>query len=116
VLNRRKPAKNLLTVDIRDIHQLQFRYMPFVEQGGLFIETSESYELGEQFFLLLRLIDEVEQLPLAVQVVWLAGSNVKNPHRPGIGVQFTDPDKEAKDRIETYLAGAMNAAAATATL
>lgn len=62
MLKRKSSAKNLLTVDIRDIHQLQFRYMPFVEQGGLFIETSEHYELGEQFFLLLRLMDEVEQL------------------------------------------------------
>jgi type IV pilus assembly protein PilZ len=116
VLNRKNPAKNLLTVDIRDIHQLQFRYMPFVQQGGLFIETNEVYELGEQFFLLLRLMDETEQLPLAVQVVWLAGAGVKNPHRPGIGVQFTDPDNDAKDRIETYLAGVMNAPTATATL
>ncbi|MGB1190819.1 MAG: PilZ domain-containing protein [Pseudomonadales bacterium] len=116
MLKRKSSAKNLLTVDIRDIHQLQFRYMPFVEQGGLFIETSEHYELGEQFFLLLRLMDEVEQLPLAVQVVWLAGADVKNPHRAGIGVQFTDPDNDAKDKIETYLAGVMSAPTATATL
>ena len=49
-------------------------------------------------------------------MIWVAASGVKNPHKPGVGVQFTDADNVAKDKIETHLAGAQGAVGATATM
>ena len=66
--------------------------------------------------MLLDLLDEIEQIPVAVKVVWVAANGVKNPHKPGVGVQFTDSDNVAKDKIETHLAGAQGAVGAAATM
>nr|MCH9785458.1 PilZ domain-containing protein [Gammaproteobacteria bacterium] len=70
----------------------------------------------DEFFLLLTLLDEAEQIPLAVKVVWLAGKEVKAPHKPGVGVQFLDIESPAKNKIETYLTGLLSSPTATATL
>ena len=51
-----------------------------------------------------------------MEVVWVAASGVKNPHKPRVGAQFTDADNVAKDKIETHLAGAQGAIGATATM
>ena len=115
-LERRQNKRNLVTLAITDMHQLQAWYMPFIAQGGLFLQGNHDYQLGDQFFLLLDLLDEIEQIPVAVKVVWVAGHGVKNPHKPGVGVQFTDPDNTAKDKIETHLAGMLGSLSATATM
>ena len=115
-LERRKNKRNLVTLAINDVHQLQSWYMPFITNGGLFLQGNHDYQLGDQFFLLLDLLDEIEQIPVAVKVIWVAASGVKNPHKPGVGVQFTDADNVAKDKIETHLAGAQGAGGATATM
>lgn len=91
-LERRKNKRNLVTLAINDVHQLQSWYMPFITNGGLFLQGNHDYQLGDQFFLLLDLLDEIEQIPVAVQVIWVAANGVKNPHKPGVGVQFTDAD------------------------
>ena len=72
-LQRRKANKNILPYIVKDLRQLQHSYMPFIQNGGLFIESGQDYKMGEEFFLLLTLLDETEQIPLAVKVVWLAG-------------------------------------------
>ena len=115
-LLRRKTNKNILPYTVKDLRQLQHSYMPFIQNGGLFINVDQEYKMGDEFFLLLPLLDETEQIPLAVRVVWLAGKEVKAPHKPGIGVQFTDIENAAKNKIETYLAGLLSSPTATATL
>jgi len=114
-LKRQSTGKNLVTKTIGSEQELQAIYMPFVQYGGLFLADTW-HGLGEEFFLLLTLPDELEQIPLAVKVVWQAGREVKAPHRSGIGVQFLDSDNDVKDRIETLLAGTLKSAAATATM
>jgi type IV pilus assembly protein PilZ len=115
-LKRKTSGKNLVTVAVQSDQDLQSMYMPFVQNGGLFLSNDHGHALGDEFFLLLSLAEDPEPFPLAVQVVWQAGDAVKAPHRPGIGVQFLDPDNEVKDRIETLLAGTLRSATATATM
>ena len=38
--------------------------MPFVCNGGLFVPTNKRYELGEEVFILLALMDEPEKIPI----------------------------------------------------
>jgi type IV pilus assembly protein PilZ len=93
-LQRRKANKNILPYTVKDLRQLQHSYMPFIQNGGLYVDVKQNYTMGDEFFLLLTLLDEAEQIPLAVKVVWLAGKEVKAPHKPGVGVQFLDIDRD----------------------
>ena len=102
-LKRKTSGKNFVTVAVQSDQDLQSVYMPFVQNGGLFLSNDYRHALGDEF-------------PLDVQVVWQDGDAVKAPHRPGIGVQFLDPDNEVKDRIATLLAGTLQSATAIATM
>ena len=37
-LERRKNKRNLVTLAINDVHQLHSWYMPFITNGGLFLQ------------------------------------------------------------------------------
>ena len=108
--------KTMIALTIRDKVVLHNYYMPFIKNGGMFITHRSEYDLEDDVFILLSLMDEAEKIPVAGKVVWVARSGVKSPHIPGVGIQFSDPDNIAKDKIETYLAGGLNSANATATM
>ncbi len=115
-LARGGAKKTMIALTIKDkvvLHQL---YMPFIRNGGLFISNRTEYELGDDVIILLNLMDESEKIPVAGKVVWIARKGVKSPHQPGVGIQFTDPENVAKDKIETYLAGSLGSSNATATM
>ena len=50
--------QGILSPTIKDRAVLYAAYMPFVRHGGLFVPTNKKYELGEQIFILLALMDE----------------------------------------------------------
>lgn len=115
----KKPAagkRTMITVAIKDKVVLHNCFMPFIKNGGLFIANRTEYELGDDVFLVLNLMDETEKIPVAGKVVWIAKKGVKSPHTPGVGVQFSDPNNIAKDKIETYLAGSLGTTSVTATM
>jgi type IV pilus assembly protein PilZ len=115
-LARGGAKKTMIALTIKDKVVLHSYYMPFVKNGGLFIANRTEYELGDDVFILLNLMDETEKIPVAGKVIWIARKGVKSPHQPGVGVQFSDPDNVAKDKIETYLVGALGSVNSTATM
>jgi type IV pilus assembly protein PilZ len=115
-LKRNTAKKNLVNLAIKDAALLYQYYMPFLKNGGLFLAGLTEYELGDEVFILLELMDEAERIPVAGEVVWIARNGVKNPHKPGSGVNFIDADNEAKDKIEKYLAGSKKSQSVTATM
>ena len=115
-LARGGAKKAMIALKIKDKVVLHNYYMPFIKNGGLFIANRTEYELGDDVFILLNLMDKSEKIPVAGKVVWIAKKGVKSPHTPGVGIQFSDPDNIAKDEIETYLAGSLGSANATATM
>ena len=115
-LARGGAKKTMIAMTIKDKVVLHNYYMPFLQNGGLFIANRTEYEIGDDVFILLNLMDESEKIPVAGKVVWIAKKGVKSPHTPGVGVQFSDPDNVAKDKIETYLVGSIGSANATATM
>ena len=108
--------ETVVTLTIKDKVALHNYYMPFIKGGGLFIPNRTEYDLGDEVFILLNLMDESEKVPVAGKVVWVAKKGVKSPHHPGVGVQFIDPDNIAKDKIETYLTGTLGSLDTTATM
>jgi type IV pilus assembly protein PilZ len=109
--------QGILSLTIKDKSALYAAYMPFVRNGGLFIPTGKGYTLGDEVFMLLTLMDEKEKLPVAGQVIWVTPKGAQAGHAPGIGVQFSDQDNgNARNKIETYLAGALTADRPTHTM
>lgn len=98
----------ILTLTIKDKAVLYAAYMPFIKNGGLFIPTAKNYHLDDEVFLLLNLMDEPEKIPVAGKVVWVTPKGAQGSRAQGIGVQFSEEDETARNKIETYLAGALS--------
>lgn len=97
--------KGILSCEIKDVAELHKLYIPFIENGGVFVKTNNSYDLGDDVFLLLSLVGE-EKFPVTGKVVWITPSGASGLKRSGIGVQFSDNSEmeQAKTKIETILA------------
>lgn len=80
--------------------------MPFLRNGGIFIPTEDNYELGEEVFVLLGLMEEADRHPVTGRVVWISPRGSLGSRPAGIGIQFDGPTAgDVNKRIETYLAG-----------
>jgi type IV pilus assembly protein PilZ len=106
----------ILSLTIKDKAVLYAAYMPFILGGGLFIPTSKQYQLGEEVFMLLKLMEEPEKIPVAGKVIWVTPKGTQGNKVSGIGVQFTGDETMAKDKVETYLAGALSSDRLTHTM
>ncbi len=116
-MSARPGASNgILSLTIKDKAVLYAAYMPFLENGGLFIPTNKSYSIGDEVFMLLNLMDEPEKIPVAGKVVWMTPKGAQGNRAAGIGVQFSNLDDTASKKIETYLAGALDSDRPTHTM
>ena len=77
--------------------------MPFVRHGGLFVPTNKKYDLEEEVFILLALMDEPEKIPINGEVVWVTPKGAQGNRQAGIGVQFSEADFAAATKIEEPL-------------
>jgi len=100
--------KGILNLNIKNKEVLYAAYMPFLKNGGLFIPTNKRYEIGEEVFMLLMLMEEPDKIPVAGKVVWISPKGSQGNRPAGIGVQFGDKDVAVRNSIETYLTGALN--------
>jgi len=111
------PRQGILSLTIKDKSALYAAYMPFIKGGGLFIPTKKSYQLGDEVFMLLTLMDETEKIPVAGKIVWITPVGAQGNRAAGIGVQFSDQDEGvARNKIEGYLAGALQSDRPTHTM
>lgn len=111
------PKPGILSLTIRDKSALYASYMPFVENGGLFIPTNKNYRLGDEVFMLLTLMEEKEKLPIAGRIVWLTPNGAQANRTAGIGVQFSELDKgQTRKKVENYLAAALQSDRNTHTM
>ena len=109
--------QGILSLTIKDKQALYAAYMPYVQNGGLFIPTSKDYQLGDEVFMLLSLMEEKEKLPVAGKIVWITPKGAEGNRAAGIGVQFSDQDGgNARAKVETYLAGALESDKPTHTM
>ena len=106
----------ILSLTIKDKAVLYAAYMPFLQNGGLFIPTNKPYRIGDDVFMLLNLMDEQEKIPVAGKVVWVTPKRAQGNRASGIGVQFNGQDDTASRKIETYLAGALESERPTHTM
>lgn len=109
--------QRILSFAIKDKTALYASFMPFVRNGGLFIPTTKRYQLGDEIFLLLQLMEEPDRIPVAGKVIWVTPPGAEGNRAVGVGVQFSDQDKGvARRKIEEYLAGALSSERPTHTM
>lgn len=105
---RRGPTGGFLQFNPADRIALYKAYMPFVKNGGLFINTSHRYELGNEVFVMIKLPQDAEsdRMSAVGRVVWISRTGgVQKP--AGIGIQLTDLPENAivREKIERAIAG-----------
>jgi type IV pilus assembly protein PilZ len=99
----KESAHNVLSIRIKEQAVLYSLYMPFLINGGIFIPTTKVYEISDEVFLLLKLIEEKEQIAVNAKVVWITPVQAQANRPAGIGLQFLENNSEAKIAIEGYL-------------
>lgn len=94
-----------LKLDVSDREHLARLYMPFIKNGGLFIATSETYHLGQQATILLKLLDEASEQIVKGKIVWITPKYAQNNRPAGVGIQFVgEQAEELRHKIESCLA------------
>ncbi len=116
-----KPAAGragMLSLAIKEKTALFAAYMPHIKGGGLFIPTNRPYQMGDQVYMLLTLMDEANKLPISGRVVWITPAGSQGNRQQGIGVQFDDTEGATAVRlkIEGILGNAMKSTRQTHTM
>jgi type IV pilus assembly protein PilZ len=111
------PRQGILSLTIKDKSALYAAYMPFIKGGGLFVPTTKAYRIGDEVFMLLTLMDDPEKIPVAGKIVWITPVGAQGNRAAGIGVQFSNQDDgAARNKVEGYLAGALDSDRPTHTM
>lgn len=112
------PFTGVLEINLNDKNTLFAAYMPFIKQLGIFVATSLSFDLGQEVKFSLRMMDEKERYDLVGTVVWITPKGAQGGRAAGIGLQVLEADKAkiVKNKIETYLAGALQSDRRTETM
>ena len=107
---------SVMSLTIKDRAGLYAAYMPFLQQGGIFVPGARPCQLGDEVFLLLTLMQDETRYPVAGKVAWITPQG--STHTAGIGVQFPDDGSgiRVKRRIEELLGTALGSSRPTHTI
>ena len=109
--------KGIISFTITDRGALYSSYLSFVTNGGLFVPTQRSYELGDVVFMLLKIMDDTSVTTVAGRVAWITPAGAQGRKEQGIGVQFSEDDNGAtRSNIEHHLAATLNGERPTQTM
>jgi type IV pilus assembly protein PilZ len=112
-----KPRNAVISIAIKDKQALYMSYMPFIENGGLFVPTQKDYGLGDEIFLLVKIMNDIEPIHISGKVIWVSPAGALGNRPRGVGVQFGGEDARAtKDLIESKLGASVSLTRATHTM
>ncbi len=112
-----RPARRkILSVSMKDRASLYAAYMPFVNNGGLFVQTKQPYKMGDSINIMLSLIEAAERLPIAGKIIWVTPAGAEGYRATGVGFQFDEKSDLAKKKIENLLAGILTSSRPTHTM
>lgn len=96
--------KGIISFTITDKGALHSAYMPFMQNGGLFVPSTRTYQLGDEVFVLLRLMDDTSFMTVTGNVAWVTPVGAQGNKVSGIGVHFSnDNADQTRLHIEQYL-------------
>lgn len=109
--------KGIISFSITDRGALYSAYLSFTQQGGLFVPTARNYELGDEVFMLLQIMDDASITSVTGSVVWITPAGAQGNKVPGIGVQFSESDNgTTRSNIEQHLAASLQGERPTQTM
>lgn len=97
----------------RDLYQ---SYMPFLKQGGLFVRTTDSFELGTDIEMEITLPDALESSKVTGKVSWLTPVGVQNGTPPGVGIGFVEDPDNIRNQIESAIGRLLSSSEPTLTM
>ena len=100
-------------VSDKDLYQ---SYMPFLKQGGLFMRTTEFFDLGTEISMEISLPDALENSEVIGKVCWLTPVGAQNGTPPGIGISFIQDPDNVRNQIEKSIGRFLNSAEPTLTM
>ncbi len=111
-----RPA--VLSLSIKEKAALYAAYMPYLKNGGIFVPTNRSYNIGDEVYLILTLLEDPTRIPVAGKVVWITPTGGGASKTPGIGVHFPSDETgiTARKRIEDALGAALRSSRPTHTI
>ena len=118
-LNMPSPSRpSVLSLSIKEKSALFSAYMPFLKNGGIFVPTNKSYNLGEEIYLILTLLDDPSKYPIAGKVAWVTPAGAGNNKSQGIGVHFPSDESgiRVRLRVEEVLGSSIRSNRATHTI
>lgn len=94
----------ILSYVMRDALECNLSYMPFINDGGLFVPTTNQYSLGDNVVVELQLPGNSAPIRIEGKVIWITPRNALHHVLPGIGIQFTgEHAKDIKGMVESHL-------------
>ncbi len=100
-------------VSDKDLYQ---SYMPFLKQGGLFIRTTETFDLGIEIVMEVSLPDALENSKVTGKVCWLTPVGAQNGTPAGIGISFIEDPDNVRNQIEKSIGRFLNSSDPTLTM
>jgi len=98
-------VKQKISCEFKDKHSLYMAYMPFIKQGGLFIETEQDLDFNGIVQLEILLLEEKQPKIIRGKVIWKIFPGAQSSFRVGVGVQFEGEEaKKINDLIREHLA------------
>ncbi|MBT8115417.1 MAG: PilZ domain-containing protein, partial [Arenicella sp.] len=98
----------MISIAIKDKQALYMSYMPFVENGGLFVPSKKDHNLGDELFLLVHVMDLPDPIHITGKVIWISPPGALGNRPRGVGVQFQGDDaKKTAELIEAKLGGSL---------
>ncbi len=111
------PRQGVISLAIKDKTMLHSSYMPFVKGGGIFIPTDKTFELGDEVFLLLTMLDDPERFAITGKVIWINHRTTPGSRQMGVGIQFGGVEgANLQKKVESQLAGYIRAEQPTNTM
>ncbi|MDO6426924.1 MULTISPECIES: PilZ domain-containing protein [Thalassotalea] len=100
-------------VSERDLYQ---SYMPFVKKGGLFVRTTETFELDTDIELQVLLPDSLEPSTIVGKVCWITPVGAQNGTPAGIGISFIEDPENTRSQIEKSIGRLLSSSDPTLTM
>lgn len=100
-------------VSERDLYQ---SYMPFMKLGGLFIRTTEHFELATDIKLIVTLPDALESSEIKGKVSWITPIGAQSGTPAGIGVNFIEDPDNIRMQIDKAIGRLLSSAEPTLSM
>jgi type IV pilus assembly protein PilZ len=108
---------SVISLQIKEKGALYAAYLPFVENGGLFVPTQRPAQLGDELYVILSLMDDPTKVAIPGRIAWITPAGTTG--RPqGIGIQFqkTEASDQARAKIEDLIGAALKSSRPSHTL